>query len=105
MKRFEPHFIYDGCFRSYEVVILEKSTFKKFTWRYVIIDEAHRLKNENSKLSIVCREFKTRSRLLITGTPLQNNLHELWALLNFILPDLFGYAPFDLASHIPVHMR
>jgi SWI/SNF-related matrix-associated actin-dependent regulator of chromatin subfamily A member 5 len=54
-----------------------------------VIDEAHRIKNEKSQLSTVVREIKTHSRLLLTGTPLQNNLHELWALLNFLLPELF----------------
>ena len=59
-------------------------------WRYFVIDEAHRIKNEQSQLSLVVRELKTHSRLLLTGTPLQNNLHELWALLNFLLPDEFS---------------
>jgi SNF2 family DNA or RNA helicase len=45
-----------------------------------------RIKNENSSLSQVVRKMKTLFRVLITGTPLQNNLHELWALLNFLLP-------------------
>ena len=57
-----------------------------------MIDEAHRLKNENSLLSVIVRFFSSRYRLLLTGTPLQNNLHELWALLNFLLPDLFSSA-------------
>jgi len=56
----------------------------------MVIDEAHRIKNEESKLSVVIRELKTQNRLLLTGTPLQNNLHELWALLNFLLPEVFS---------------
>ena len=74
------------------MVIKEKGPLKKFHWRYLIIDEAHRIKNEKSKLSEILREFKSMNRLLITGTPLQNNLHELWALLNFLLPDVFNSA-------------
>ncbi|XP_045393942.1 probable global transcription activator SNF2L1 isoform X4 [Lemur catta] len=83
---------WDVCVTSYEIVIKEKSVFKKFHWRYLVIDEAHRIKNEKSKLSEIVREFKSTNRLLLTGTPLQNNLHELWALLNFLLPDVFNSA-------------
>ena len=81
---------WDVCVTSYEMIIREKAVLKKFNWRYMVIDEAHRIKNEKSKLSEIVREFKTANRLLLTGTPLQNNLHELWALLNFLLPDVFN---------------
>ncbi|GMH40196.1 hypothetical protein BSKO_08100 [Bryopsis sp. KO-2023] len=81
---------FDIVVTSYEMVIKEKNTLKKFHWRYIIIDEAHRIKNENSILSKVVRMLRTTYRLLITGTPLQNNLHELWALLNFLLPEVFA---------------
>ncbi|XP_068081641.1 chromatin-remodeling complex ATPase chain Iswi isoform X1 [Anabrus simplex] len=80
---------WDVCVTSYEMVIKEKGVFKKFNWRYMVIDEAHRIKNEKSKLSEIVRDFKTTNRLLLTGTPLQNNLHELWSLLNFLLPEVF----------------
>ena len=81
---------FDVLITSYELCIREKSTLKKFSWEYIIIDEAHRIKNVDSLLSQIIRMFTSRGRLLITGTPLQNNLHELWALLNFILPDVFS---------------
>jgi len=81
---------WDVCVTSYEMILREKSVFKKFNWKYMVIDEAHRIKNEESLLSKVIREIKTANRLLLTGTPLQNNLHELWALLNFLLPDIFS---------------
>lgn len=57
-------------------------------WFYIIIDEAHRIKNEKSLLAHVVRCFATPRRILITGTPLQNNLRELWALLNFLMPQV-----------------
>lgn len=81
---------FDVCITSYEMILREKSHLKQFAWEYIIIDEAHRIKNEQSSLAQVIRLFNSRNRLLITGTPLQNNLHELWALLNFLLPDVFG---------------
>lgn len=72
------------------MIIRERAVLRKIQWRYLVIDEAHRIKNEKSKLSEIIREFETTNRLLLTGTPLQNNLHELWALLNFLLPDVFN---------------
>jgi SWI/SNF-related matrix-associated actin-dependent regulator of chromatin subfamily A member 5 len=81
---------FDVCITSYEMILREKSHLKKFAWEYIIIDEAHRIKNEESSLAQIIRIFNSRNRLLITGTPLQNNLHELWALLNFLMPDVFG---------------
>lgn len=83
---------FDVCVTSYEMILRERSHLKKFAWEYIIIDEAHRIKNEESSLAQIIRIFQSRNRLLITGTPLQNNLHELWALLNFLLPDVFGDA-------------
>jgi len=83
---------FDICVTTYEIAMIEKTALKKFKWRYLVIDEAHRIKNENSKLSVELRNYFSQCRLLLTGTPLQNNLHELWALLNFLLPDIFASA-------------
>ncbi|CAL5337829.1 unnamed protein product [Camellia sinensis] len=83
---------FDVCVTSFEMAIREKSALRQFSWRYIVIDEAHRIKNENSLLSKTMRLYKTNYRLLITGTPLQNNLHELWSLLNFLLPEIFSSA-------------
>ncbi|SPR01727.1 unnamed protein product (mitochondrion) [Plasmodiophora brassicae] len=83
---------FDVCVTSYEMVLREKGAIKKIPWHLLVVDEAHRLKNESSILSQVLRMFQSKARLLITGTPLQNNLHELWALLNFLMPRLFDSA-------------
>lgn len=83
---------WDVCVTTYEVCNTEKQALGKFGWKYLVIDEAHRLKNETSMFSNTVRAFSTMHRLLLTGTPLQNNLHELWALLNFLLPDIFSSA-------------
>ena len=55
----------------------------------MIVDEGHRIKNMNCKLIRELKEYNSANRLLLTGTPLQNNLAELWSLLNFLLPDIF----------------
>lgn len=83
---------FDVLLTTYELCLREKSALKKMSWEYIIIDEAHRIKNVDSMLSQIVRAFSSRSRLLITGTPLQNNLMELWSLLNFLLPDVFSSA-------------
>ncbi|KAK9815465.1 hypothetical protein WJX72_004092 [[Myrmecia] bisecta] len=74
---------------SYEIVIADVKFLQKYQWKYVVVDEGHRLKNFNCKLLRELRSIPTANKLLLTGTPLQNNLAELWSLLNFLLPDVF----------------
>ena len=83
-------FSHDVLITSYDIALLEKYAIKKISWYYVVIDEAHRIKNSEARLSAYVRELKTKHRMLITGTPLQNNLQELWSLLNFLLPNIFN---------------
>jgi SNF2 family DNA or RNA helicase len=67
-------------------------------WRYVILDEGHKIKNELSEVSMQMQKMHSYGRLLLTGTPLQNNLHELWALLRYLNADVFDVSePFDEA--------
>eukprot|EP00124_Ichthyophonus_hoferi_P002954 Ihof_evm1s228 gene=Ihof_evmTU1s228 len=75
---------------SYEYIMQDKAALSKYRWVYLIVDEGHRIKNEQSKLTkILNKYYKVDHRLLLTGTPLQNKLHELWALMNFLMPDIF----------------
>jgi SWI/SNF-related matrix-associated actin-dependent regulator of chromatin subfamily A member 2/4 len=75
---------------TYEYVIKDKSVLAKINWKYMIIDEGHRMKNHHCKLTQVLNtHYIAPYRLLLTGTPLQNKLPELWALLNFLLPSIF----------------
>uniref|UniRef100_F1KQF2 Transcription activator BRG1 n=1 Tax=Ascaris suum TaxID=6253 RepID=F1KQF2_ASCSU len=76
---------------TYDYVLKEKALLGKIRWKYMIIDEGHRMKNHNCKLTLVLNGYFTaQHRLLLTGTPLQNKLPELWALLNFLLPSIFS---------------
>ncbi|GAU95990.1 hypothetical protein RvY_07501 [Ramazzottius varieornatus] len=75
---------------TYEYVIKDKSVLSKVHWKYMIIDEGHRMKNHHCKLTQILNTYYiSPHRLLLTGTPLQNKLPELWALLNFLLPSIF----------------
>ena len=76
---------------TYEYIIRDKSSLRKLSWQYCIVDEGHRMKNAQSKFAVTLgTQYNTRYRVLLTGTPLQNSLPELWALLNFLLPSIFN---------------
>jgi SNF2 family DNA or RNA helicase len=76
---------------TYEYIMKDKAQLKKFHWQYIIVDEGHRMKNAQSKFAQTLGSvYQSRHRVLLTGTPLQNNLPELWALLNFLLPTIFS---------------
>ncbi|BGP26359.1 ATP-dependent helicase STH1/SNF2 [Rhodotorula toruloides] len=76
---------------TYEYIIKDRPLLAKTKWLHMIIDEGHRMKNTQSRLSLTLTQYySSRYRLILTGTPLQNNLPELWALLNFVLPKIFG---------------
>ncbi|XP_070196110.1 probable global transcription activator SNF2L2 [Littorina saxatilis] len=75
---------------TYEYIIKDKNILAKLRWKYMIIDEGHRMKNHHCKLTQILNTYYIApNRLLLTGTPLQNKLPELWALLNFLLPSIF----------------
>ncbi|KGK40063.1 hypothetical protein CAS74_003096 [Pichia kudriavzevii] len=74
---------------SYEISLIDFPYLKNISWSYLVVDEGHRLKNANCMLFSKLKSLNVSNRLLLTGTPLQNNLAELWSLLNFILPDVF----------------
>ena len=75
---------------TYEYIIKDRPILSKIKWVHMIVDEGHRMKNAQSKLSsTITQYYTTRYRIILTGTPLQNNLPELWALLNFVLPTIF----------------
>ncbi|KAF7456384.1 putative global transcription activator SNF2L2 [Cryptosporidium felis] len=72
-------------------IMKDKHYLRRFDWEYIIVDEAHRLKNPKSKLvQILNNGFKAKHRLALTGTPLQNDLQEVWALLNYLMPSIFN---------------
>ncbi|XP_024543984.1 uncharacterized protein LOC9654887 [Selaginella moellendorffii] len=68
----------------------DRPKLSKIRWHYIIIDEGHRIKNASCKLNAELKHYQSNNRLLLTGTPIQNNLDELWALLNFLLPSIFN---------------
>ncbi|KAF4105528.1 lymphoid-specific helicase isoform X1 [Onychostoma macrolepis] len=74
---------------SFEIAMRDRKLLQRFHWNYMIVDEGHRIKNLNCRLVQELKMLMADNKLLLTGTPLQNNLSELWSLLNFLLPDVF----------------
>lgn len=82
---------YDVVITSYEVFEREKQWFRRaFVWRYVVLDEGHKIKNEKTNVASALQGLSAEYRLILTGTPLQNNLTELWALIHWLFPEVFN---------------
>ncbi|KAK0625480.1 SNF2 family N-terminal domain-containing protein [Bombardia bombarda] len=86
--------VWNVCITSYQMVLQDQQVFRRRRWHYMILDEAHNIKNFKSQRWQTLLGFNTRSRLLLTGTPLQNNLTELWSLLYFLAPPENGQGGF-----------
>ncbi|XP_073263490.1 ATP-dependent helicase BRM isoform X3 [Populus alba] len=74
---------------TYEFIMYDRTKLSKLDWKYIIIDEAQRMKDRESVLARDLDRYRCQRRLLLTGTPLQNDLKELWSLLNLLLPEVF----------------
>jgi SNF2 family DNA or RNA helicase len=91
---------YDVVVTTYEMVkspSMATTLAHRMHWRYMVLDEGHVIKNEESQISKAVRGFHFQNALLLTGTPLQNNLRELFALLNFLFPE---QCVFEVNQHI-----
>lgn len=77
------------CITTYRLVIQDAKAFKRKKWKYLILDEAHLIKNWKSQRWQTLLNFNSKRRILLTGTPLQNDLMELWSLMHFLMPHLF----------------
>ncbi|XP_011357191.2 chromodomain-helicase-DNA-binding protein 3 isoform X6 [Pteropus vampyrus] len=89
MKR-EAQVKFHVLLTSYELITIDQAALGSIRWACLVVDEAHRLKNNQSKFFRVLNGYKIDHKLLLTGTPLQNNLEELFHLLNFLTPERFN---------------
>lgn len=84
---------FDVCVTTYDAIQYVPELKKNsFNWYLITFDEAHKLKNSESITVKLSRKINSVRRLLLTGTPLQNNVMELWSLLNFMMPTIFDDA-------------
>jgi hypothetical protein len=73
-----------GTLQSYQKVFLP------IKYSYCILDEGHKIRNPNAKITLVCKHLKSKNRIILSGTPIQNNLQELWSLYDFVYPGKLG---------------
>lgn len=97
---------------SYQLIVGDAQYFQKMRWQYMILDEAQAIKSSQSSRWKSLLQLHCRNRLLLTGTPIQNNMQELWALLHFIMPSLFDshdefseWFSKDIESHAQSHTK
>lgn len=81
---------HDVVITSYEVVRNEVATLEEFNWHYCILDEGHVIKNAKTKLTKAVKCIRANHRLILSGTPIQNNVLELWSLFDFLMPGFLG---------------
>jgi chromodomain-helicase-DNA-binding protein 7 len=86
----KQYYKFEAIVTSPEMILTDYSVFRNINWQYVIVDEAHRLKNKSSKLTECLSQFNYDHILLLSGTPIQNNVEELWTLLNIVDPHEFS---------------
>ncbi|KAJ1969607.1 ATP-dependent DNA helicase Hrp3 [Dispira parvispora] len=98
VRQHQPKLLFNVLLTTYELVIKDQAVLGDIRWAFMAVDEAHRLKNSQSLLSETLRSFQITNSLLVTGTPLQNSVKELYSLCNFLMPDKFSdreHAYFD----------
>ena len=77
------------CITTYTLVLQDAKMFRRKKWKYLILDEAHMIKNWRSQRWQTLLNFNSKRRILLTGTPLQNDVMELWSLMHFLMPHIF----------------
>ncbi|KAB0384189.1 hypothetical protein FD755_006106 [Muntiacus reevesi] len=90
---------------SYSYIRLMQDDISRHDWHYVILDEGHKIRNPNAAITLACKQFRTPHRIILSGSPMQNNLRELWSLFDFIFPGKLGTLPVFMEQFsVPITM-
>ncbi|XP_066535839.1 DNA excision repair protein ERCC-6 [Hoplias malabaricus] len=90
---------------SYSYVRIMQEYMQRYDWHYVILDEGHKIRNPNAGVTVACKQFRTPHRFILSGSPMQNNLKELWSLFDFVFPGKLGTLPVFMEQFsVPITM-
>ncbi|XP_036211825.1 DNA excision repair protein ERCC-6 isoform X4 [Myotis myotis] len=90
---------------SYSYIRLRQDDISRHDWHYVILDEGHKIRNPNAAITLACKQFRTPHRIILSGSPMQNNLRELWSLFDFVFPGKLGTLPVFMEQFsVPITM-
>ncbi|KAL8186660.1 UNVERIFIED_CONTAM: DNA excision repair protein ERCC-6 [Gekko kuhli] len=90
---------------SYSFIRLLQDSIHGYDWHYVILDEGHKIRNPNAAVTVACKQFRTPHRIILSGSPMQNNLKELWSLIDFVFPGKLGTLPVFMEQFsVPITM-
>ncbi|XP_075466382.1 LOW QUALITY PROTEIN: DNA excision repair protein ERCC-6, partial [Ascaphus truei] len=90
---------------SYSYVRLMQEELQRHFWHYIILDEGHKIRNPNAGVTMACKQFRTPHRIILSGSPMQNNLRELWSLFDFVFPGKLGTLPVFMEQFsVPITM-
>ncbi|KAG0284696.1 hypothetical protein BGZ96_010963 [Linnemannia gamsii] len=90
---------------TYAGLRIHSSRLLRQSWSYIVLDEGHNIRNPDADITLRCKQFKTPHRIILSGTPIQNNLNELWSLFDFVFPGRLGTLPvFQSQFAIPINL-
>ncbi|XP_060096977.1 DNA excision repair protein ERCC-6 [Heteronotia binoei] len=90
---------------SYSFIRLLQDNIHGYDWHYVILDEGHKIRNPHAAVTVACKQFRTPHRIILSGSPMQNNLKELWSLIDFVFPGKLGTLPVFMEQFsVPITM-
>ncbi|KAM6264742.1 DNA excision repair protein ERCC-6 isoform 2-T3 [Spheniscus humboldti] len=90
---------------SYSYIRMMQDNIHSYDWHYVILDEGHKIRNPNAAVTLACKQFRTPHRIILSGSPMQNNLKELWSLFDFVFPGKLGTLPVFMEQFsVPITM-
>ncbi|XP_064636661.1 DNA excision repair protein ERCC-6-like [Lineus longissimus] len=86
---------------SYGSMLVHQDIILRYNWHYVVLDEGHKIRNPDAQVTLACKQFRTPHRFILSGSPLQNNLKELWSLFDFVFPGKLSTLP-EFMSHFSI---